>query len=227
MWDEPWSGDNAPRTMLDHKIEEEDPDRIDLGDGLITTTSAKTAARISITPQRANTIRVSTSTKIIRSPSRTAGALDTVVAEQKGVGILPDTASSRKSIQRPDSPDDDDDMDLPIQGTPVSESHPREIRSLESYIDNRLSWLEFDLDSPTEALRPTTSDAAPGWKRLSWLDDRSHENLYEKQTQKLRQKDGSVVDSRERGIRTFDMDKRGEELGWDLESNRSELRESW
>lgn len=204
MWDEPWSGDNAPRTMLDSKIEEEDPDKIDLDDAIITTISTKTAHRVSMTAQRANTIRVSTSTSMIGSPSRTGMA--TVVAEQAGIGILPDAASSRKSL-RLESPEDDD-LDLPIQGTPVSEFHPREVRSSEPFIDNRLSWLQFDFDSPTESDKPQASDAAPGWKRLSWLDDRSQ-------------------GAGERAVKPLDMEKRGEELGWDLESNRSELRDKW
>lgn len=223
MRDEPWSGDNAPRTMLDHKIEEEDPEKIDLDDAIITTISTKTAHRVSMTPQRANTIRVRTSTSIIESLSRTGIA--TVVAEQAGIGILPDAASSRKSL-RTESPQDED-LDLPIQGTPVSKSHPREVHSHGPYIDNRLSWLQFDFDSPTESDRPQTSDAAPGWKRLSWLDDRSHEDLYEELKKSPEEKNSVSLEARERAVKPLDMEKRGEELGWDLESNRSELRDKW
>lgn len=224
MWDEPWSGDNAPRTMLNHKIEEEDPDKIDIEDGIVATAAAK---RVSITPQRANTIRVSTSTTITRSPSRAKSGINTLNMEQKGIGILP-SATSSLTIDPPESIDEEDDMTLPIQGTPISDSSP-------SHISDRLSWLKFDTDPAPETARPQTSDAAPGWKRMSWFDDRSHEDLHAKRTGSARgdqsfldaRGEDSVGEARERGLRTLDMDQRREELGWDLQNNWGEGRERW
>lgn len=209
--------------MLDSKIEEEDPDQIELDDAIIST-ATKTAHRVSLTPQRASTIRVSTSTSMIRLPSRTSMAA--VVTEQAGIGILPDASSSGNSL-RPESPHDDDDLGLPVQCTPVSESNPREIRSPESHIDNRLSWLQLDFDSPTESDRSQNREATTGWKRSSWLDDRSHEEFHKKQSKSSQGSNEVSLEARERAVKPLDMEKRGEELGWDLESNRSELRETW
>lgn len=223
MWDEPWSGDNAPKRLVGSKIDEEDSNSVNREHTMVRNSGTKTATRISMIPHRANTIRVSTSTTIIRSPSRTGIAA--AIAEQAGIGVLPDAASSKESV-RPEGPEDDDDMFLPIQGTPVSDDHPRKVQSSQPLIDHRLSWLQFDLDSPTELERPQTSGATPGWKRVSWLDDRSHEDLNEQREQGPQDKKVNI-EVRERGVRTLDMEKRGEELGWDLESNRSEMRDNW
>ncbi|QDS72116.1 hypothetical protein FKW77_003736 [Venturia effusa] len=172
MWDEPWSGDNAPRTMLDSKIEEEGP-KLDLGDAVTTTISAKKAHRMSLASHRANEIRVSTSTSIIRTPSRTLKAL--AVAEQAGIGILPGAASPGESL-RHESSDDDDDLDLPIQGGSGSQLT---VTSSDSFIASRLSWLHFVFDTFAELDGPRMSKRASNLMKLSWLDDKSCEDLHE------------------------------------------------
>lgn len=206
MWDEPWSGDNAPRMTLNPKIEEEDADKIDLDAPIVTTVSAKTAHRVSITPQRANKIRVSTSMSVIRSSSRTG--LKSIVAEESGIGILPDVASSGISLPSESSTESNDDLDLPIQGTPVSEFYPREVRSSGPYIDNRLSWLQLDFDYPPELDGPQTIDAAPDLKRLSWLHYRTHGGLYENQSKGSKKRDKNAsVEVGEDVVKPLDMQK--------------------
>jgi len=231
LWDEPWNGDNAPKTIT----EEEDPDVIAI-DTIVTSATSRTATRCSITTQRANTISVSTTTTTTSSRDRSLGGLTTAVAEQEGLGILPDVTSSKTSTQQHNEEmDEDDEMDLPIQGIPVSDVRPQS-RATVAFGSNRVSWLKFDFEPSTEE-RPKTTDATPSRKRLSWLDDRSREDMYAERKETLGRHDSATISQEFVGTernretqspcKTLGMEKRGEELGWDLEGMKGRMRDSW
>jgi len=238
MWDEPWNGGNAPRQINKPRDEDTIESVMRPTHTKATITNIPRSESTETNTRSLNTARISTATTVSESQRKSAGSPSIIVVEQDGYGILPAPSTATSNMSSVCSRDDHD-IDLPIQGIPnaitVPPSHlaPARIssqtRSTSPLPLEFHSWLDFEFGFPTEEVRPKTSDAVPDRKRLSWLDDRSRESLYEGRRLSmgvsLRPLYGIASDASEdigrEKIRVLGVGQRGEELGWDPVSSES------